>query len=132
MKIRTKGNRKRGGYDPDEAPDPEAWLALDEDERRNRVEDFHRAAGIRIPNAAVHAIIHTVIENQIARGLEPVKRVLARLMGEGLDRHEALHAIGSVLAKRLHSMMKEQKGDSGEYLQAIEGLTAEEWKSWGD
>lgn len=132
MKIRTKGTRKRGGYDPGEAPDPEDWLALDEDERRGRVEDFHRAAGIEIPNAAVHAIIHTVIENQIAQGLEPVRRVLARLTADGLGRHEALHAIGSILAKRLHSMMKEQKGDAGEYLQAIEGLTAEEWKAGGD
>jgi hypothetical protein len=132
MKIRTKGQGKRDGYDPLMAPDPVAWLALDEDLRRDRVERYHRAAGIRIPNAAVHAIIHTVVENQIAQGLEPVQRVLARLMEEGLDRHEALHAIGSVLARRLHAMMKEQAADSGEYLQAIEGLTAESWKAGQD
>jgi hypothetical protein len=132
MKIRTRGRGKRDGYDPLVAPDPEAWLAMDEDLRRDRVERFHRAAGIRIPNGAAHALVHTVIENQLAQGLEPVQRVLARLMGEGLDRHQALHAIGSVLARRLHTMMKEQERDAGEYLQAIEGLTAESWKAGQD
>jgi hypothetical protein len=128
MKIRTKGPGRRGDYDPLVPPDPEAWLALDEDLRRDRVERYHRAAGIAIPNAAAHALIHTVIENQLAQGVEPVQRVLARLVGEGLDRHEALHAIGSVLARRLHTMIKEQAADSGEYLREVESLTAESWK----
>jgi hypothetical protein len=128
MKIRIKGPR-RSGYDPADAPDPESWLALDEDHRRQAVERYHRDAGIAIPNAPAHALIHALIETQIAQGLEPVLRVMARLMAEGLDRHEALHAIGSVLARRLHAMAKEKSPDSGEYLQAIEGLTAREWKA---
>lgn len=132
MKIRTKGSGRRDGYDPSEAPDPDAWLAMDEDLRRDAVERHHRRAGIKMPNLAAHALIHTVIENQIAQGLEPVKRVMARLMAEGLDRHEALHAVGSVLAKRLYSMIKEQASDSGEYLRAVEELTADKWRASGD
>jgi hypothetical protein len=132
MKIRTKGQGKRDAYDPLTAPDPEAWLATAEPLKRDRVERYHRAAGITIPNPAAHALIHTVIETQIAQGLEPVQRVLARLMGEGLDRHEALHAIGSVLARRLHAMVKEQAADSGEYLREVESLSAESWKPGED
>jgi hypothetical protein len=129
MKIRTKGRGRRDGYDPAHAPDPAAWLALDEPHRRAAVERYHRDEGIAIPNPAAHAAIHAAIETQIAQGLAPVQRVMARLMGEGLDRHDALHAIGSVLARRIHAMMQEEKPDTGEYLEAIEGLTAADWKA---
>ena len=58
------------------------------DERIRLVEQYHRRAGIRLPNVTVHAIIHAVIENQIALGDEvPVRRTLQRLLSEGLDRH---------------------------------------------
>jgi hypothetical protein len=33
-------------YDPDEAPDAEEWLALDEQERIELVRDYHRAPGL--------------------------------------------------------------------------------------
>lgn len=129
MKIRTKAPGRGGGYDPDTAPDPQAWLALDEEHRRAAVERYHRQAGIAIPNAPAHALIHALIETQIAQGLDPVRRVMERLMAGGLDRHQALHAVGSVLATRLHAMMKDPSADPGEYLQAIEGLLAEDWKA---
>jgi hypothetical protein len=129
MKIRMKGAGRRGGYDPEAPPDAESWLAMDVSLRRSAIERYHRAAGIEIPNPAAHALIHMVLENQIAEGLEPVRRVMARLVSEGLDRHEALHAIGSVLARRLHAAVKEQKADEGEYLREIEHLTAEKWQA---
>jgi hypothetical protein len=53
-------------YDPDEAPDPEEWLALDEQERIGLVRDYHRAAGIRLPNATMHATLQAIVETQIA------------------------------------------------------------------
>lgn len=129
MKIRTKGPGRRDGYDPDRAPDPETWLAMDEQDKHASVERYHRGARIEMPNLAVHAIVHTVIENQLAQGVEPVRRALDRLMAGGLDRHDALHAIGSVLATRLFTMMKEQVSDSGEYLKAVDELTADKWKN---
>ena len=72
---------------------------MDEAERIGLVTDFHRRAPIRLPNAQVHAVFHVIIENQLAMGDEiPVARTHDRLMSEGLDRHEGIHAIGSVLA----------------------------------
>lgn len=132
MKIRTKGAGRRAGYDPETPPEGESWLAMDVSQRRSAIERYHRDAGIVIPNLPAHALIHMVLENQIAEGLEPVRRVLARLMAEGLERHEALHAIGSVLARRLHAAVKEQKADEGEYLREIESLTAEKWQAGGE
>jgi len=94
-------------YHPHHAPDPEAWLALDEGERTELVLQYHRRARVRLPNARLHAAIHVVVENQVALGDEiPVRRTLERLRAEGLDRHDAVHAAGSVLAKRIYDLLK--------------------------
>lgn len=120
-------------YNPLQAPDPKEWCALDEQERIQLVEQYHRRAGIRLPNTTVHAVLHAVIENQIAQGDElPVRRTLQRLMTEGLDRHDALHAIGSALAQHMHDLLSRpkvvSKADPNEaYYAALERLTAEEW-----
>jgi hypothetical protein len=124
-------------YDPLQAPNPKEWSELDEQERIRLVEQYHRRAGIRVPNQTVHAVIHAVIESQIALGDElPVRRTLQRLMSEGLDRHDAIHAIGSVLAGHMHDLVTRpdaaSKGDPNDaYYAALERLTAEEWLQSG-
>ena len=71
-------------YDPEMPPDPAAWLALDEDERVLLVKEFHRRSRERAPNAVLHASMHVVVENQIARGEPPpVTQTLERLIGAG-------------------------------------------------
>src|SRR5216117_3462849 len=116
-------------YDPQRAPDPAGWLALDEEERIVLVLQYHRRARVRLPNARLHATIHVVVENQVALGDEiPVRRTLERLRAEGLDRHHAVHAVGSVLAKRIYELLKEglPTGDPNEpYWAELESLTAE-------
>ena len=102
-------------YDPLEAPEPEEWLALDEAERIRLAERYHRRAHIRVPNIKAHATIHVVVENQIALGDEiPVRATLDRLMGEGLDRHEAILRAGEPETHRIES-----------YYAALERLTAD-------
>ena len=86
-------------YDPLESPKSPEWLDLDEQERIGLVTDYHKKKRIELPNRLVHAAFHTAVENQLAEGIPDVRDALARLMGEGLDRHEAIHAIGSVLAE---------------------------------
>jgi hypothetical protein len=93
-------------YDPLIAPDPERWLACEESEQQRLVERYHRRLGVRLPNLRGHAVIHVVVENQVAMGDGlPVAGTLARLITEGLDRHEAIHAIGSLLAGHMHGLM---------------------------
>lgn len=124
-------------YDPLQAPDAREWSEMDEQERIRLVEQYHRRAGVRLPNATAHAVIHAVIESQIALGDElPVRRTLQRLMAEGLDRHDALHAIGSVLAGHMHDLLTRpdtvSKADPNEaYYAALERLTAEDWLQSG-
>ncbi len=121
-----------GAYDPAVAPDPEKWLALPEEERLDRVSAYHRRAGVFPPSEKMHAAIHLGIENQIALGDElPVRRAVDRLMAQGLDRHQAVHAVGSVLFNQVYEVAKdpEAKALSQEaYNAAIEQLTVESWR----
>jgi hypothetical protein len=55
-------------------------------------------------------------------------------MDEGLDRHEAIHAIGSVLAEFIHDLLKAPQSDTNPnvpYFAALERLTAEDWRQSG-
>ena len=124
-------------YDPEIAPAPEEWLALDEGERILLIEAYHRDARIALPKAArkLHASIHTVVENQLALNDEPVVRAFARLRKEGLSRHEAVHAIGSVVAEWLYDLKKEQHTPDtarAHYYAAVERLTAATWRADND
>ncbi len=119
-------------YDPQCAPDPAGWLALDEAERIELAVQYHRRARVRLPNARLHAAMHVAVENQVALGDEiPVRRTLERLQAEGLDRHDAVHAVGSVLAEHMYDLMKEglPAGDPNErYWVELETLTAQGWR----
>ena len=119
-------------YDPHEHINSDAWLALDESERTRLVVRYHRRQRIRLPNETVHALIHVIVENQVALGNAfPVKGVLFRLMSEGLNRHEAIHAIGSVLSETFFPAMSEENvnGDpNADYVEKLKVLSAESWR----
>ena len=121
-----------GGYDPAVAPDPAEWLALDEDERIERVKVYHRRADPSLVKPELHAIIHMVIENQVALGDElPVRRTLERLVAEGLSRHEAVHAVGSLLSGQLFGAFNDETAKTfpvDDYKLAVERLTADGWR----
>jgi hypothetical protein len=115
-------------YDPEVAPDPSRWQEIDEQERILLVEAYHRRAEIEMPNMKVHATVHAIIENQVAMGDElPARRAIERLMGEGLDRHDAVHAVGSVLAAHINDALKAGGPNKESYDAAVERLTAESW-----
>jgi len=125
-------------YDPFTAPDAEEWLALDEQERVDLVENYHRRKRIRLPSSTVHAIIHAVVENQIALGEQVPIRTLQRLMSEGLDRHDAIHEIGSVLIVHLNELMRQVEAETtsdadpnAPYYAELERLTAKSWRESG-
>jgi hypothetical protein len=120
-------------YDPLTPPDSKEWLARDENDRLKLVADYHRRAGIRLPNAKLHAVMHAIVETQFALGDEtPVRRTVQRLMSEGLDRHDAIHAVGSVLADHIMDILGGPEPDPGvdpnvAYFAELERLTAEAW-----
>ena len=116
-------------YDPLIVPDPDNWQAMDEDERIMRVMAYHQEAGVELPNEQVHAVVHVVVENQIAMGDETeAQATMERLVHEGLDRHEAIHAIGSVLFEFLQDLVDDAPQEVNErYDEELKKLTAAEW-----
>ena len=124
-------------YDPEIAPVAEDWLDLDEGERLLLVEAYHRDARISMPKGAreLHASMHVVVENQLAENDEPVVRALARLMKEGLTRHDAVHAIGSRVVEQIYDLLKQNytpETSRARYYAAVERLTAETWRESSD
>jgi hypothetical protein len=85
-------------YDALKAPDPEDRLDLDEQERIGQVIEYHWRHHLPMGESVkLHGVAHVVVENQFALGdATVVPATLNRLMRAGLDRHEAVHAIGSV------------------------------------
>jgi hypothetical protein len=118
-------------YDPDRAPDPARWLAEEELQRIDIIERYHRRERVELPQPRLHATIHLIVENQIAVGDElPVAATAQRLVRDGLSRHEAIHAVGWVLAGHLtESMRTETEMDQDAYSQEIRELTEERWRA---
>jgi len=114
-------------YDPDAHPDPSAWLAADEDERRAVIGQM--VGHERLPpgaNREAHAIVHETVENQIASRDPPeVAATLERLRGEGLGRHDAIHAIGTALTDQLFKILHDKRPfDRVAYVAALSKLSA--------
>jgi hypothetical protein len=73
-----------------------------------------------------------IVENQLAEGLAVVEAALQRLLADGLDRHVALHAIGSVLMGHVWNLKNKPppEGDpNAAYFAALEQLTAASWRA---
>lgn len=122
-----------GRYVAERAPDPATWLSLDESERLAAIEGAHRHAAAghpAMPNRRLHALLHLVVENQLAAG-EPaeVKQTLRRLMDQGLSRHAALHALGTVVAGSIFDTVKQQQPcDRKRFLAELDRLQAQDFR----
>ena len=121
-------------YDPGKDPDPKEWLAMDEHDRIDMVSAYHRRIGQRVPAPRGHTMIHVIVENQLAAPEPAVVATLERLQREGLDRHDAVHAIGSVLLAHLNERMKQpdttpDDDPNAAYFTNLEKLTAAGWRA---
>ena len=123
-------------YDPERAPNATQWLASDESERITAVSAYHRRAKIAVPNEDLHAIVHVIVENQLAMGLEHVTTTATRLQSEGLSRHDTIHAIASVLSGLMLDMLKAggpwSAAINDQYIQDLAALTASGWLASAD
>lgn len=121
-------------YSPDTAPDPKEWLALPEQERQRVVQNHHVQARVKVPNLKLHSAMHVVVENQLAGGYGPSKCAVERLQSEGLTRHDAVHAIASVVSRFVFELLKsptaeQQASHQSRMGAAIDALTAATWLS---
>ncbi len=125
-------------YNPEKAPNPEVWLAAEEDERIDAVLHWHRKARVELPNEMLHALVHVVVENQLAEEHPPVVSAIPRLMQQGLTRHEAVHAVATALTDYYYEMSRDaaapQDPDAlqAHYDAIVDSLTADGWRSMLD
>ena len=77
----------------------------------------------------LHVTIHQIVENQLAaKELPVVHETLERLVRSGLSRHEAIHAIGSVLCEEIWEILcQERPFDEERYERGLRQLNAREW-----
>lgn len=121
-------------YDPEVPPDTQAWLALDEQSRMQLAEAFHRDARVRLERSArkLHAAVHAIVETQLATAHDPAVRALDRLMADGLTRHDAVHAIGNVVAQHVHGVMQGREGERpgrDAYDRQLDELNGAQWRA---
>jgi len=80
-----------------------------------------------------HATFQAIVETQVAMGNKtPTKAAVKRLMLQGADRHEALHAVASVLATYLWEGMQTDIHESGTamnsaYEEQVRNLTLQKY-----
>ena len=116
-------------YDALVAPDPAEWLETDEAERLEAILRYHKKAGEAFDGLRMHAIVHLAVETQLAEGHPVAVRTLARLLEQGLDRHDALHAIGAAVAEQIFGAVKGQPFDAAKYEHALNALSASSWRN---
>jgi hypothetical protein len=118
-------------YQPNKPVDPQQWLDMDEIERIELVREYHQTLDHGLPEDGFsgHCIIHTIVENQIAMGVEYVPETIAKLTRQGLDRHEAVHAVGAILSEDIFEMLNgySKEFSAKKHRRKLDKLTAKRW-----
>jgi hypothetical protein len=115
-------------YRADVALAAEEWLALDDTTRLTMVEEAHERHRWSVgENARVHAAMHVIVENRLAQKDEPVVTAYDRLRAAGVDRHESIHALASVVAAQLFDALAEKRELSPEDDAAFATLDPADW-----
>jgi len=118
-------------YNPSESIDANDWLAVGELERSELVRRFHQGLDEPLPEDSLpgHALIHVIVENQIATDVELVPETIAKLVRQGLDRHEAVHAIGALISAQMFNLAQGniEKVCTVKYKRQLKKLTAKRW-----
>ncbi len=121
-------------YDPSAGPDFGSWLDLSEEETILATKKYHddHEPETDIGSAIIHAAMHAVVETQIAMIDPPqVHRAFTKLVDGELDRHEAIHIIGAVLAEQLYHLMELQKSAQyNPYGRSLAELDVKKWKMY--
>lgn len=80
---------------------------------------------LELKRLKAHLLIHDMVEQQLEAGHpSEVLDALRRLTGGGLSRHEAVHAIGALVAKEAFAMLRDKRPfDEDAYKSSLKQLT---------
>ena len=122
-------------YNPDKKMNPETWLALDEDEQQELIEEYVLTEELDLGDDVsftLHAAAHTLVETQLAMDEKDTVDAYDRLIRQGLKRHETIHALAAVIFEGVHQSMQENMNEPGadltiRYKSRLRKLTAKKW-----
>ena len=119
-------------YNPNIQIDKQQWLEMDEAQRIAIVETFHAQNDEDLEEEAktLHASFHVIVENQIAQNVTIVEQTIAKLIRQGIDRHEAIHAISAIMSE---DILNAARGEGEEFTikkfrKKFEKITAKRWR----
>ena len=119
-------------YDPSKQLNSDEWLYLEESERISLVRIFHEALDDDLPEDAIemHTMFHVIVENQLAEKVELIPETITKLTRQGLDRHEAIHAIAAIVSEDIFDLWKGNKKEFSpkQYRRKLENITAKRWR----
>ncbi len=117
-------------YDVSRAPAPAEWLQLEEAARIALVAEAHRRTRASVGgNEEAHASIHVVVEDRLAMGHPAVVAAYDRCLAAGVDRHNAIHALASVVTNHMVAVLESQAGfDQATADQDFAAIDPEKWK----
>ena len=118
-------------YDADQAPAPATWLGAAEEARERAVRAYHAGLADQPPveRPGLHAALHVTVENQIAAG-DPAETAatLRRLVSAGTTRHEAIHAVASVVLREMDAVVNQKRRyDRVRVARELDQLRARDW-----
>ena len=115
-------------YDPEKAPNAREWLSVDEAGRMELIRNYHKDQEEYGESLEMHAGIHSVVENQIAMDTREVRKTLRK---QDLSRHDAIHAIGSVLVEHTQTLVTFERMPEGdpndEYYERLSQFDVSDW-----
>jgi hypothetical protein len=119
-------------YDPSIEPDKQSWLEATEGERIAVVTAFHEKHDKKLDRKAliIHSAVHVVVENQLALGVELLPETVARLIRQGLSRHEAIHAVGAIISGDILGIIRGEitEFSASKYRIKLEKISAKRWR----
>jgi hypothetical protein len=117
-------------FDISRAPDPATWLALDEGERVEQVVEAHRRTRSATGGSeSAHAAIHVAVETRLASGDAAVVSAYERFRAAGVDRHNTVHALASVVTDHMMAVLESREGfDQATADRAFEALDPTAWR----
>lgn len=118
-------------YDAD-APDAQAWQALDATDRRAAVEAAHDGLtdALHPPTLrrSMHVGLHVTVESLWANGEPHVTRTLERITDQGVRRHAAVHMVMDVMMRRMAALADAEGAWSDErWAATLDALDPADW-----
>lgn len=118
-------------YNPQIEPNKQIWLNTSEDERIDMVREYHKKNDDLEDDAlTIHSAIHVIVENQLAMGIELLPETITKLIRQGLERHEAIHAVGAIISENIFDLVRGNKSEFSpkQYRNKLDKITAKRWR----